>query len=137
MLDVRLNGGGDNTTFRPLIDALKASERVNRPGGLYVLIGRDTFSAAGNFVTVVERETAAVLVGEPTGGGPNQFGDAQNVVLPNHPELRVRVSTRYHEFDPEHPDRLTHEPHLAVALDSAAWLAGRDPVLEAALTHEP
>ena len=135
VVDARLNGGGDNTTFPPLIEALAASEAVNQKGRLYCLAGRHTFSAAGNFVTVFERDLNSILVGEPTGGGPNQYGDARSVPLPNHPDLTVRLSTRYHEFDPAHPERLTHEPHLAVGLSSADYFEGRDPVLQAALDH--
>lgn len=135
VVDARLNGGGDNTTFPPLIAALAANERLNQRGRLYALIGRHTFSAAGNFVTVFERDLNSILVGEPTGGGPNQYGDARNITLPHHPELNVRLSTRYHEFDPDHQDRLTHEPELPARLTAADYFAGRDPVLQTALQH--
>lgn len=135
IVDVRLNGGGDNTTFPPLIEALRQSERINQRGRLYGLIGRHTFSAAGNFVTVFERDLNSILVGEPTGGGPNQYGDARNVTLPHHPELNVRLSTRYHEFDPEHAERLTHAPELTVGMTAADYFAGRDPALRIALAR--
>lgn len=136
VLDVRANGGGDNTTFGPLIAALQ-SPPFDRPGVLFGLIGRGTFSAAGNFATVLERDTPAILVGEPTGGGPNQYGDARDVRLPNHPTLLVRISTRYHQFGPADDPRLAVEPDLAVPLTSADYFAGRDPVLRAALEHVP
>jgi len=136
IVDVRSNGGGNNTTFGPLIAALQ-SPAVERPGVLFGLIGRATFSAAGNFVTVLQRDTKALLIGEPTGGAPNQYGDAREVALPRHPDLLVRVSTRYHEFSSPDDPRLTHEPHLMVPLRSSDWLAGRDPVLRAALDYQP
>ena len=44
IVDVRCNGGGDNTTFRPLITALQTPS-IDRPGVLFGLIGRATFSA--------------------------------------------------------------------------------------------
>ncbi len=136
IIDVRSNGGGDNTTFGPLIQALRAPA-IDRPGVLFGLIGRETFSAAGNFVTVLERETKAILVGEPTGGAPNQYGDAVNVPLPNHPGVLVRVSTRYHRFGAPDDARLTHEPHLAAPLRARDYFEGRDPVLRAALDYQP
>jgi hypothetical protein len=136
VLDVRSNGGGDNTTFGPLIDALKAPP-FERHGVLFALIGRGTFSAAGNFVTALERDTRAILIGEPTGGAPNQYGDAQTVVLPNHADLLVRVSTRYHQFARADDPRLTHEPHLAVPLRSGDYFTDQDPVLAAALAYVP
>ena len=134
IVDVRSNGGGDNTTFPPLIRALQ-DPAIDRPGVLYGLIGRATFSAAGNFVTVLDRDTRAILVGEPTGGAPNQYGDAETVSLPNHPEVLVRIATRYHEFGGPGDARLTHEPDLPVPLASADYFNGLDPVLRAALDH--
>lgn len=136
VLDVRSNGGGNNGTFGPLIDVLKAAP-FDRPGVVFALIGRHTFSAAGNFVTTLERDTRAILIGEPTGGAPNQFGDARTVTLPHHKDLLVRVSTRYWEFSRADDARLTHEPHLAVPLRAADYFADRDPVLAAALTYVP
>jgi len=132
VVDVRNNGGGDNTTFGPLVDAVKALPGLER-GDLFLLVGRATFSAAGNFTTVFQRDTPAILVGEPTGGAPNQYGDARVVELPHHPGLHVRVSTRYHAFGGPHDARLTHAPDRAVPLSSVEYFAGRDPVLEAVL----
>jgi len=136
IVDVRANGGGDNTTFGPLIQALQ-SPTIDRPGVLFGLIGRHTFSAAGNFVTVLQRDTKAILLGEPTGGAPNQYGDARNVQLPHHPGILVRIATRYHSFGGPDDKRLTHEPNLLVPLRSADYFAGRDPVLRAALDYQP
>jgi hypothetical protein len=136
IVDVRSNRGGNNTTFGPLIRALQ-TPAINRPGVLYGLIGRETFSAAGNFVTVLERDTEVVLVGEPTGGAPNQYGDSEAVPLPNHPNVLVQVSTRYHRFGSPGDARLTHEPELPVPLRSADYFGGADPVLRAALEHRP
>ena len=75
VVDVRHNPGGDNTTYGPLLTFLRSPE-VNQPKRLYVIMGRATFSAAGNFVTEVERSTQAILVGENLGTSPNQYGDS-------------------------------------------------------------
>ena len=50
VVDLRNNGGGDNTTYRPLRTALETLAH-DRPGRIALLTGRSTFSAAGNFVT--------------------------------------------------------------------------------------
>ena len=97
------------------------------------LTGRGTFSAAGNFVSDVERKTRAVLVGEPTGGSPSQWGDATGVVLPGL-GLTVHVATAYHEFGPRGDTRTTIEPDIGVPVTSADFLAGRDPVLARAVS---
>ena len=81
IVDVRLNPGGDNHTYAPLLAALRAKS-VNRPGRLVVLISRSTFSAAQNFITELERKTQVIFVGETSGGSPNLYGDVQHVELP-------------------------------------------------------
>jgi hypothetical protein len=81
VVDLRLNGGDNNTSYGSLLAALR-SRTINRPGKLRVLTSWITFSAAGNFAAEVDRSTHARLVGEPTGGSPNNYGDALDVELP-------------------------------------------------------
>jgi peptidase S41-like protein len=132
IVDLRLNGGGDNTTMWPLVEALR-NPRVNRTGRLYVLIGRATFSAAGNFAAELDRSTRAIFVGEPTGGGVKMYGDARPVALPN-TGIQSYVPARYWDFGTGPKDRrLAVNPGLPVALGIADFLARRDPVLDAAL----
>jgi hypothetical protein len=131
VVDVRFNGGGDNTTYYPLLDVL-SQRAIDRPNRLVVLIGRQTFSAAGNFVADVDRKTGAVFVGEPTGGSPSQWGDAATVRMPTL-GLVVHVATAYHEYGPAGDARATIEPNVHVPLTSADFLAGRDPALHAAV----
>jgi hypothetical protein len=69
IFDLRRNGGGNNYLPR---------SRFNRPGGLYVLTSPFTFSAAQNPTSRLERDSFAIFVGEPTGGAPNHYGDAQS-----------------------------------------------------------
>jgi hypothetical protein len=131
IVDVRLNGGGNNQSYRPLYGVL-ASPRINRPGRLYLLVGRATFSAAGNFAAEIDRYTRAVLLGEPTGGGVNQYGDATTIELPA-TGWTVHVATSYVARGPLNDRRLAVNPSRRVDIRSADFLAGRDPVLAAAL----
>jgi hypothetical protein len=132
IVDVRLNGGGDNTTYGGLTTILR-SPAVNRRGKLYLLIGRATFSAAGNFSAEIDRDTRAVLVGEPTGGGVETYGDTFPLLLPS-VGWTVHIAARYHERKRGRNDRrLAVEPDVRVDLTSAQYFAGRDPVLERAL----
>ena len=135
VVDLRLNGGGDNTTFEPLVRALETS-RLNLPGRLFAIIGRHTFSAAGNFVTEIEKRTDVLLVGEATGGAPNQYGDTASVQLPNS-GYTAEVSTIYHQRSTADDPRLTHEPDIPVPTTSDDFFSGRDPVLAAAIAFEP
>ncbi len=132
IVDVRLNGGGDNTTYGTLTE-LFGSPAVNKRGRLYLLIGRATFSAAGNFSAEIDRDTRAILVGEPTGGGVETYADTFPVLLPS-VGWYVHVAARYHERKKGRNDRrLAVEPDVRVDLTSAQYFAGRDPVLERAL----
>jgi hypothetical protein len=132
IVDLRLNGGGDNTTYGTLLAALQ-DPSINRRGRLFVLIGRATFSAAANFVADVDRSTKAIFVGEPTGGGVEIYGDSVPFALPES-GLEVHVATRYWNFGKGPGDkRLAISPDIPVAVTVSDFLAGRDPVLGAAL----
>jgi hypothetical protein len=132
IVDVRLNGGGDNTTYGPLT-SLFGSPAVNKRGKLYLLTGRATFSAAANFAAEIDRDTRAIIVGEPTGGGVETYGDTFPVLLPT-VGLTVHIAARYHERKKGKGDRrLAVEPDVPVDLGSKQYFAGTDPVLERAL----
>jgi hypothetical protein len=105
---------------------------VNRRGKLFVLLGRATFSAAGNFVADVDRATRATFVGEPSGGSPNQWGDSQSLALARS-GLTAHVATSYQQFAAANDRRLATAPDLLVEPVAADFFAGRDPVLERAL----
>jgi C-terminal processing protease CtpA/Prc len=132
ILDLRQNGGGNNSKYAPLLNAL-TNRFVVRRSRPVVLTGRTTFSAAGNFVADIERFTRARLVGEPPGGSPNQWGDFAPVVLPN-VGLEAVVATTYVQSGRPDDVRAAIEPHVRVELSTADWLAGRDPALTTALT---
>lgn len=129
IIDVRLNGGGNNTTYWGLIQALR-HPRINRPNRLRVLIGRRTFSAAGNFAADVDRRTRARFVGEPTGGAPSQWGDSTPIALPS---LGITALTAVEYIGEETDTRVATHPDIPVATPAADFFAGRDPVLAAAL----
>jgi hypothetical protein len=130
IVDVRLNHGGDNRTYGSLLDALR-QPAVNRRGKLFVLLGRATFSAAGNFVADVDRTTRATFVGEPSGGAPNQWGDSQSLTLARS-GLTAHVATSYQQFAAASDGRLATAPDIRVEPTAADFFAGRDPVPERA-----
>ena len=129
VVDVRMNGGGDNTTYGPLVEAL-GRPAIGRKA--VVLTGRVTFSAAANFVAEVEGRTRARLIGEPTGGAPNQWGDNTVIELPV-AGLALRLANQYVVVTDEKDVRVTIQPDVRVELTAADFFAGRDPVLARAL----
>lgn len=130
VLDLRHNPGGDNTTYAPLLEELVAVE------DLVVLVGRTTFSAATNLLAELERRADATLVGEPSGGSPNLYGDTVDVALPE-TGWSAQVAAIYWELAAPDDPRPAFEPDVRVELTSADFLARRDPVLSAALRPAP
>jgi len=131
VLDLRRNDGGDNRLGEGLRKHLERS-RFNRPGGLYVLIGPHTFSAAQNLTSRIERETWAVFVGEPSGGAPNHEGDARPFQGDG---FSAYVSTLpWFDSDP-YDKRIWTMPDVLVPLRFADWTAGQDRAMEAAFAH--
>ena len=131
ILDLRRNDGGDNRLGEGLRKHLERS-RFNRPGGLYVLIGPHTFSAAQNLTSRIERETWAMFVGEPSGGAPNHEGDAAPFQGDG---FTAYVSTLpWHDSHP-YDNRVWTMPDLLAPLRFADWTAGADRAMEAAFAH--
>jgi Peptidase family S41 len=128
IVDMRNNGGGNNLTYHPLVSALQHVSRTKR---VVVLISRVTFSAAENFITELEQVAKPVFVGEPSGGSPNLYGDSVPTVLPA-TGLVLHVAHIYWQLSSPDDERLAIEPQVPVPLSSAAFFAGRDPVLAAA-----
>jgi len=131
VLDLRFNGGGNETVLTPFIQAIEARPGFNQPGKMFVIIGRGTYSSALQNAITLKQEYNATLVGEPTGGKPNHYGEVRNFALPN-VDLRVQYSTRYWLNYPV-GDPLTLEPDVLAVPTVADLLAGRDPALETAL----
>jgi Tetratricopeptide repeat/Peptidase family S41 len=82
VVDLRYNGGGNTFLAVMLLTEILRRPRINRPGGLFVIVGRVTFSAAQNLATMLERYAEAVFVGEPTGSSPNFVGETVPFTLP-------------------------------------------------------
>ena len=129
IVDLRLNGGGDNHTYAYLLDALRRASKTER---IVVLISRLTFSAAENFAVDLERVAHPIFVGEPSGGSPNLYGDTVNTLLPTS-GVELRVARIYWQKSTADDPRIAIDPQVPVALSSDAFFAGRDPVLGAAV----
>ncbi len=132
VMDVRHNGGGNSFLYPPLVKALVFFQGLRGDARLYVLIGRQTFSACQNFVTDLDTWTDAIFAGEPSGSRPNMIGESTYCVLP-YSGLRAGISSRYHQESYPGDDRPWIAPSLPIMLDSQDYFANRDPVLDAVL----
>ena len=135
VVDIRHNYGGETFASAPVLALLKRPD-LDRQGQLFVITGRNTFSAASLFAASLESETSAIFVGEPMGGSPNLYGDTTDVPLP-YSRLVLTIATQY--FVGSTPDdlRLTIEPDIPAPLTAADFFAGRDPALAAILAADP
>ncbi len=131
IVDMRLNNGGNSFLSTELERTLIGFS--TRPGKqVYVLIGRNVYSAAGNFVTDMERFANPIFVGEPTGNMGNQDGDEGHIKLPYSGLLALVAAVKWqlsHPWDV----RATIVPQIPVPLTAADYFGGRDPVLDATL----
>jgi hypothetical protein len=128
VIDIRQNGGGDFFEGRRhLIHSLKKRQELNQKGRLFVIIGRQTFSAAMVNAIDFRKETNAILVGEPIGERPNSYSENDEMTLPNS-RLVVSYSTRYYKFLEE--DAPTVMPDKRIDPNWADFRAGRDPVMD-------
>jgi hypothetical protein len=66
VIDMRWNKGGNNFLNAPILEGLIRSTKINQPGKLFVIVGRNTFSAAMCGATKMERYTKAINGGEPS-----------------------------------------------------------------------
>jgi hypothetical protein len=130
VIDRRNNDGGNNFLNRPLIHGLIRCDNVNRPGHLFVLVGRKTFSAAMNGAVDIERNTSAIFVGEPTGSSPNFVGETNVLVLPCS-GVRLSCSSLYWQSSPPMDRRGWIAPSLVAEPSIVAFASNRDPGLEA------
>jgi hypothetical protein len=131
-VDLRLNPGGDSRVVEPLKAGLKA--RAALRSNVYVLIGPRTFSSGQMAAIELRHDLHATLVGEQTGERLNGYGEVRPLTLPNS-GLKMQYSTKFFRLGKEDASGL--EPDLQATQSLADALAGRDPVLEAALQHNP
>lgn len=132
ILDVRYNGGGSAELLRPFIAELAARQQAKRLDVIAVLVGRGTFSAAVWNTLDLIRATGAVVVGQPSAGRPNGFGETRWVTLPR-TRLRFSYSTRWNQRSSADDVRESVIPDIATPLRFADVRRGVDAALNAAL----
>jgi hypothetical protein len=127
VIDLRNNGGGDFFVGLVVAHGLVLLDQLDWRRGVYVLIGRHTYSAAMSNAAQYRQILNARLVGEATGANPVGYQDAESFHLPN-AGWRVMVSKRRYRFT----DTATHGllPDAPVAWPAQPYLAGRDLPLE-------
>lgn len=132
VLDVRLNGGGNNYKNKAVVTRIIESQKINTTGNLKVIIGRRTFSACQNLVNELDNYTNAVFFGEPTSENINFYGDNNEIILPNS-KTPVYLSFAWWQDKPQWENGDWLAPHVAVEMSFEEYRTNQDPVLKAAL----
>lgn len=101
IVDLRYNNGGNSMLFEPMIKGL-VSLQQEQGFPIDVLIGPETFSSAIWNAYQLKMWTDCRLVGSPTGGSVNHFGEIKHFVLPNS-GIPVYYSTKYFTLDANYP----------------------------------
>lgn len=138
IVDLRSNGGGSDGVILPLLFLL---EEMREQDGvaLYGLIGSATFSSA--LINAVElKQIGATLVGTPTGGSVDHFGEVSGFNLPNS-GIRVSYSNKFIDLatlldaaKPYGVESLPPDIPIEQTLDD--WQNGRDTAVETILARK-
>ena len=122
-VDIRINTGGSSNVILPLINELQKRENLE----VYGLISRGTFSSGRFAARDLKRDLNATLVGEPTGGSPNSYGESKSFTLPNS-GVNVNYCVKYFSLMDIEEDYIP--PDVRVYYNSADYFSGKDPLLD-------
>jgi len=149
VIDFRGNTGGDDSVISPLLNglatrapALLANPRLR----VYDVIDKGTFSSGMDGAMEIKStalQTAAqfpalnlggvfVVIGEPTGGKPAEYGSVNKFTLPGS-GLDGQYSTKYLPNPTGIPDLPSFMPDVTISTRSTDFFARYDPVLGAIL----
>ncbi|NNJ88131.1 MAG: tetratricopeptide repeat protein [Eudoraea sp.] len=132
ILDVRLNGGGNNYKNKAVVTGVIANKKINKPGKFIVIIGRRTFSACQNLVNELHTYTNAIFIGEPTSENINFYGDNTPLTLPN-TQMKALLSFAWWQDKPQWENRPALYPQIATGMTFEQYKTNEDPALKAAL----
>ncbi len=141
IIDVRFNTGGDAGVGTPLVETL-AARLKGVP--VAILTSRTTFSAGIIHAAQWKQFANATIVGETVGDHLDFWAEGGNLLLPNS-KLTVHYANGFHAhsqrdypaFKPYFADLnvATLAPDVAVETAWTDYVAGRDPLFDAALAR--
>ena len=135
VLDLRHNFGGELHALDPIV-ALFQDPSFDQPHRLFVITGRNTFSAGSLLVARLQRDTAAEVLGEPMGGCPTFWSDPAPLTLP-WSGIEVGVASDVAVGVDPNDTRHGILPDTTIELTLDEWLAGDDPVLASLVSTGP
>lgn len=127
LFDMRFNGGGSSPQGTEFITALSEIESINQKEKLFVAISQHTFSSAVINTMNFRQLTEATILGEPTGGSPNHYGEVRTLVLPK-TKMEIYHSTNYFKYVDE--DLKAVMPDKIIPTTYTDIVNGIDPIYE-------
>src|SRR5262249_21776527 len=117
IVDLRNNGGGNSLVAEPLFRGIAARRQLRHPQpNVMVLIGPGTYSSAMMNAVDLRKRCGAVLIGQPTGGKPQSYGEIKFFDLP-YSRLRVSYSTRFFRLLDEDTPSLVPDVMIEPTID--------------------
>ena len=141
VVDLRRNGGGNSLPGTWFAKAVAGIRTVNRPGGIYVLVGPRTFSSAMMMAVDFMHHTEALFAGEPLAERVDMWGEVKRFALPAS-GLVVGHSSKFFVYSRGKNLRtidgiLVPDPGLERVPTYDEWAAGGDPVFDMAVGATP
>lgn len=123
VIDLRNNSGGDSRIIKPFYNLLN-NQLANSK--LYIIIGEKTFSSALMNAIELSKKYGGTLIGSPTGGKPNHYGEVKTIELPT--GNRISYSTNYFKMIDNYTlDSLY--PDISIKINSTDFFNLEDTVL--------
>lgn len=122
IVDLRYNGGGNSAVLDPVIKLLK-KEKCSK----YALIGENTFSSAILNAVSLKDDADFTLVGTPTGGSINHYGELKSFTLPE-TGWEVYYSSKYFKLSKKYEGSII--PDVYIEKDAESYFSGIDKEVE-------
>ena len=133
VIDLRNNKGGNSTLLDDFIEEISRNAAINKTGSLFVIVGRDTFSSALLNAYSFKENTKAIIVGEPTGGKPNCYGEVEKLYLKNS-GIVINYSTKYYKIV-EDDSEMALMPDVLCESTIYSYMENVDPCMEYIKSH--
>ena len=116
IVDLRYNGGGNSAVLNPVIKVLK-KEKCSK----YALIGENTFSSAILNAVSLKDDAGFILVGTPTGGSINHYGELKSFTLPE-TGWKVYYSSKFFKLSRKYNGSII--PDVYIGKDAYSYFSG-------------
>ncbi len=127
VFDLQYNGGGNSTLGDLLFARLGRQSPMKEKKNVFCIIGPQTFSSAILNTLSLRKGFGAVVIGRPTGQGPDHFGEVKAFTLPSS-GLTVQYSSK--DFRRGAGNERSIMPDHVVGRTFAEYQAGKDPLLD-------